>query len=75
MVSLLQVLYDGDDGCNPCRVALAAEQGRLCGRGEQLRLTPFGKGVCDCRDGHERWAGDQVTRLNLVACGEARRSI
>jgi hypothetical protein len=47
-------------GGSHCRVALAAEQDGICGEGEQLRLNPFGKGVCDCRDAHERWHLNQV---------------
>lgn len=56
---LCEVSFPVKDDCNPCRVALAAEQGGICGHGEQLRLTPFGKGICDCRDGHVRWLEDE----------------
>ncbi len=60
--TLCEVWYEGEAGpCGShCRVALAAEQDGVCGQGEQLRLTPFGTGVCECRDGHERWGRDQV---------------
>ena len=50
-------------------MALAAEQDGICGHGEQLRLTPFGKSICDCRDGHVRWTEDEVCMLNMLIYG------
>ena len=47
---LCEVPYESSSVCGPqCRVAAAAEQDGLCGRGEQLLLTPFGEGACGCR--------------------------
>jgi len=51
-----------------CRVALAAEQDGLCGRGEQLLVSPYGRGICGCRrtarggkrSPHIRWPEDQT---------------
>merc|ERR1719273_1594536 len=50
----------GAGGCR-CRVSLAAAQEGLCDRGEQLLVSPYGKGVCGCvaSPPHVRYPGDE----------------
>ena len=47
-----------NSNCRNCVTSLAAEQDGLCGKGEQLLNSPFGFGICGCKQGHVNWPLD-----------------